>query len=205
VFSELTARKKVFMEVKENPEFLRNMHNVVWSYAFKREGHFVSYLAQVALAIGGVAYALSHTDQPYLFAAQVFALIMLSWGATMAISVNYDYRINQAMSWALEHKFGATKEIVPPNFGRPKGDLIEIYYIHLLVFLLIGASIVLVGLYPHKWVFSKCIDFIIILVILVIFMFIIMWYKCRTYGKFNGHFDAKWRNGITLYESKCCK
>ena len=192
------------MPMKEDYPFLRNMHNIVWSYVFKREGHFVSYLAQVALAVGSVGAALGQSGQPYLFVAQIFALLMLGWGAAMAITVNYDYRINQAMSWALEKKFGATKEIIPPDFGRPKKDLIDIYRIHLVVFLLIGIMVVFVSLIPHKQVFSCLIDFYLIdfLIILGFFLFSVVIILCRIYHmykKFNKHFTPEWQKGITEF------
>lgn len=124
-------------------QFQKDMFQTVWAFALKREGQYATYLVQVASVVGVIIAALIYGNSNTLFIAQVFSLIILGWGAAISVTTNYDYRINQAMSWALEKKFGARNDIVPNKFGTPKSGLIWVHKIHLITLRIIGILVIL--------------------------------------------------------------
>ncbi len=187
------AKEKIILD------FQKDMFQTVWSFALKREGQFVLYLAQVAMAIGTVVAALAHIE--YLFLAQFFALLVLCWGAAIAVSTNYDYRINQALAWALEMKFCARKDIIPHKFGLPKGDLIWLHKIHLLTFMVISFGIVLIGFVYNKSI-QNYLNWVAFIVWLILFFLIILLIVNRS-KQFDNLFNDCWKSKVKLLlESK---
>jgi hypothetical protein len=190
-------------------DFQKDIHQLVWSFALKREGQFVSYLAQVALAITAVALALFYGK--YLLLAQVFALVILAWGAAIAVVLNYDYRINQALAWAVRKKFCAFKDIIPEKFGKPKGDLIWLHKIHLITFLIISLLIILTRFTcgdfenPIPYILS-CEDWIKLLISFIVWLilfFLILWLICYRKSKFNSLFIPDWQGRIHPLLPEC--
>jgi hypothetical protein len=177
-------------------DFQKGMLDIVWSFALKREGQFASYFAQVALAVGGVALSMHYKE--YVFLAQVFALLILGWGASITVLTNYDYRINQAIAWALETKFRAHNDVIPEEFGMPKRDLIGIHFLHIVTFGILGLLVSILSFYwtygqlgiPHKWKPW---------IILVLFILLVCYTVYRIFErqrKFKKCFSPEWQSGI---------
>lgn len=185
---------------KINLDFQKDMFDTVWSFALRREGQFVSYFAQIALAIGSVAAALAHENGKYLLLAQIFSLFILAWGAVVAVITNYDYRTNQAIAWALETKFGARNNVIPKDFGTPKGDLIELHKNHLRILGLSSLLVIFIKtLTPDTYqpLFrNECTEWAVLIILFVILLCYICFLIHDRAESFDKYFGKSWQDTI---------
>jgi len=214
------AEELTKVELQKLEKFLLRMYSSVWEFTQKREERLAGYLGIVVTVIAVMGYAIIKGKG--IFPAMIISIIILFWGAHQVILTNYDYRINQAFSWAIETFFCARenediskrKTIIHKDFGRgDKPDLILIYKVHLIIFLIAIFLVYIVGAWYLKFTFTgfNCTIFLsqselCIPLIIIILGFLILIYLWRDRKKkFNDCFGEKWREDVEEFIKKVRK